>query len=162
MRGSRLQIPLYGLPASSHAFTRASPIRRAVGSLAQVRKRSSFKRYQAGAGVCELAARFRVHRDTVSDILRRLEVLKRPRRSRDERLGEMLTAYQSGSSLATDHDRTSAVRRSRGGASSAVQSRSLPTPATWMALQRLDVAHGCGESDDNLTSGGKRELPADY
>jgi transposase-like protein len=55
--------------------------------------------HQAGAGVKELARRFGVHRQTVSDILRREGAHRAPGVHRDD-LPEMVRLYEEGWSLA--------------------------------------------------------------
>jgi Mn-dependent DtxR family transcriptional regulator len=59
------------------------------------------RQYQADAKVGELADRFGIHRDTVSEILNRHSVARRHRGIPPELLGELIASYRSGSSLAT-------------------------------------------------------------
>jgi lambda repressor-like predicted transcriptional regulator len=56
--------------------------------------------HQAGAGVKELATEFRIHRQTVSDILRREGALRAPGVQPND-LSELIRLYEEGWSLAT-------------------------------------------------------------
>jgi hypothetical protein len=58
-------------------------------------------RYRAGAKVGELATIFGIHRYTVSDILDRQGVARRPRGIPPECVRDVITSYWSGASLAT-------------------------------------------------------------
>jgi hypothetical protein len=55
--------------------------------------------YKKGETVKALAALFEVHRDTVSRILNRREVVRRERGVPQDRLEDVITTYRHGSSL---------------------------------------------------------------
>ena len=57
--------------------------------------------YEAGEIVKELALRHNLHRETVSNILTRHGVARRPKGIPPEMIGQLIADYQSGQSLAT-------------------------------------------------------------
>jgi hypothetical protein len=58
------------------------------------------RNYQKGLGVYELATRYKIHRETVSLILRRQGIPRRYRLIQGEQLDQAVAAYEAGRSLA--------------------------------------------------------------
>jgi hypothetical protein len=73
------------------------------GEAAQIRDK-----YLAGSTIRDLAAEFRVHRQTISDVLKRCGVATRFRPLGDDQIAEAVRLYASGLSLARVGERVGA------------------------------------------------------
>ncbi len=98
-QGERVEAVLEMVPAEpKRAKLRTS--RQAQHRLSVAEVDELVAKYRAGVEINELATQFDVNRDTVFSILKRRQVVRRPRGCPPERVEEVVKAYETGSSLA--------------------------------------------------------------
>jgi hypothetical protein len=99
-QGERIQTLLEIVPEGS-ADLKVRTTKQVQNRLSLAELDELLAQYQAGMTVKDLAHHYRLHRCTVSHILTRHNVTRRPKGIPPELLEDAIAAYQAGSSLAT-------------------------------------------------------------